>query len=100
MRIARQLAVNAGHEPHRRLVMASAGFQGAPPCLQAHRCAVELSEQFFYLHLVPVSAPYFGVRADHPRRVQTRLTCSHYLAGAGNRILEAAAVEQRSIEVE
>src|SRR5450759_4542725 len=100
MRLAPKVTMNPRRELHYRLVVASAGAKGPPPCFEAQGLAVQRPQRPLLCDLRPVVQPDFIVCLDQPSRFQSWLTRGDHIASADDRFLKATAIEQRFIQVE
>src|SRR5713101_1639368 len=99
MRLASKVTMNPRREPCYRLVVATAGAKGPPPCFEAQGFAVQRPQRPLLFDLRPVAEPYFTICLDQPSRFQSGLTRSDHIASADDRFLKAAAIEQSFVQV-
>jgi len=99
MRLAPKVTMNPRRELHYRLVVASAGAKGPPPCFEAQGLAVQRPQRPLLCDLRPVVQPDFIVCLDQPSRFQSWLTRGDHIASANDRFLKATAIEQRFIQI-
>src|ERR1019366_558460 len=100
MRLAPKVTMNPRRELYYRLVVASAGAKGPPPCFEAQGLAAQRPHRPLLCALRPVVQPVFIVRLDQPSRVQSWLTRGDHIASAHDRFLKATAIEQRFLQDE